>query len=85
MFHKVKEVIAQSDYSLRVKFIDGNNKEYDVKVLINKYDMFKDLEEIIGLFQQVTVDVGGYGISWNDQIDISCDELWKNGKEIVIV
>ncbi len=23
----------------------------------------------------------GYGISWNDEIDLSCDELWENGIE----
>ena len=28
------------------------------------------------------VDVGGYGIVWNDDVDLSCDELWENGKEI---
>ena len=22
---------------------------------------------------------GEYGISWNDEIDLSCDELWENG------
>ena len=26
-----------------------------------------------------TVDVGGYGIVWNDDLDLSCDELWGNG------
>ena len=28
------------------------------------------------------VDVGGYGIIWNDDIDISCDELFENGKQV---
>lgn len=32
-------------------------------------------EEFFG----VTVDVGGYGIIWNDELDLYCDELWKNG------
>ena len=35
-----------------------------------------------GLFEQVKVDAGGYGISWNDEIDLSCDELYHNGKVI---
>jgi hypothetical protein len=25
-------------------------------------------------------DVGGYGISWSDSIDLSESELWLNGK-----
>lgn len=23
--------------------------------------------------------MGGYGIIWNDELDLSCDELWENG------
>jgi hypothetical protein len=34
------------------------------------------------LFQQAKVDIGGYGISWNDDIDISEYEAWINGSEI---
>jgi hypothetical protein len=29
----------------------------------------------------VTVDPGGYGISWNDDIDLSEYELWTNGQD----
>ena len=28
------------------------------------------------------VDVGGYGIIWNDELDLSCDELFENGKSV---
>ncbi|WP_199647569.1 DUF2442 domain-containing protein [Peptoclostridium sp. AF21-18] len=27
------------------------------------------------------IDTGGYGIIWNDDIDLSCNELYENGKE----
>ena len=37
------------------------------------------METTPGLFEQVAVDVGGYGVSWNDEIDLACDELWENG------
>ena len=33
-------------------------------------------------FFDVKVDQGGYGISWSDNIDLSCDELFFNGKII---
>ena len=35
-----------------------------------------------GLFDRVRVDTGGYGISWNDDIDLSCDELYWNGRPV---
>lgn len=31
---------------------------------------------------EVKVDAGGYGVSWNDDIDLSCNELWENGTPI---
>lgn len=34
------------------------------------------------LFQQVQVDTGGYGISWNDELDLSAEEIWENGKRV---
>jgi len=30
-------------------------------------------------FRALHVDAGGYGISWNDDIDLSEYELWTNG------
>ena len=34
------------------------------------------------LFKYVKVDVGGYGVVWNEHIDLSCNELWENGTPI---
>lgn len=79
MFHKVKSVVALPDYMLLVTFEDNVVKYYDIKPLFEKWIEFKNLENIKGLFEQVKVDIGGYGISWNDEIDLSCEELWING------
>ncbi len=81
MFHKVRNVYPLEDYCLLVQFIDGSSKIYDVKPLFEWRDVFKTLQKN-DLFYDVVVDVGGYGISWNDDVDLSCDELYENGKEI---
>ncbi|WP_044018806.1 DUF2442 domain-containing protein [Thermoanaerobacter italicus] len=39
----------------------------------------------INFFKAVKVDAGGYGVSWNSELDLSEYELWKNGKEIKLV
>lgn len=78
-FHKVKAVEPLPDYMLSVQFEDGANKRYDVKPLFAKWDAFKSLQNIKGLFEQVRVDIGGYGIIWNDYIDLSCEELYYGG------
>ena len=78
MFHKVKNVYPLPDYRLSVQFAEGCTKIYDVKPLFEQITAFKELTDI-HLFSDVTVDVGGYGIVWNDDLDLSCDELWENG------
>ena len=82
MFHKVKSVIAKDNYELIIIFAEGITKLYDVKPLFDTFDVFNDLKEN-GLFYECSVDVGGYGVSWNDEIDLSCDELFNNGEEII--
>jgi len=79
MFNKVKEVKPLDDYKLLVYFFDGNERLYDVKQLFNEIPPFSSLEQIPGLFECVKVDAGGYGISWNDELDLACDELYYNG------
>ena len=82
MFHKIKNVSALPEYKLSIQFSQGVTKIYDVSPLFEKIPLFQDLKKDPLLFSCVTVDVGGYGIVWNDDIDISCDELWENGEQI---
>lgn len=81
MFHKVKDVSTLPDYRLSVQFSEGVTKIYDVSKLIESNEIFKILKNK-EIFDIVKVDIGGYGVSWNDDIDISCDELFENGKRV---
>lgn len=82
MFHKIKNVFALSEYKLSVQFSEGVTKIYDVKPLFEKVPVFANLKDNLQEFACVVVDVGGYGIIWNDDLDLSCDELWENGVQI---
>ena len=79
---KILTVFPAEDKKLIVKFQNGVEKVYDCKPLIEKYDAFKALEDDV-FFKQVKVDAGGYGISWDDKVDLSEDELWTNAVEVV--
>ncbi len=79
MFHKVKSVTPLKNYELSVQFSEGVTKKYDVKPLFDRYKIFNNLKDE-KLFNKVHVGQGGYGIIWNDEIDLSCDELYENGK-----
>ena len=82
MFHKVKAVNALPDYKLSVQFAEGVTKIYDVKPLLGKWKAFRVFKDKPEIFSDVEVDTGGYGIIWNDDIDLSCDELFANGKTV---
>ncbi|MGI6739734.1 MAG: DUF2442 domain-containing protein [Christensenellales bacterium] len=79
MFYKINDVKPLPDYGLLVMFENGEKKKYNVQPLFSKWEAFKALDIIKGLFEQVKVDTGGYGVSWNDNIDLSCNELYENG------
>ena len=66
---------------LRVKFTNGVEKIYDCNPLLPLETFQLLLNE--AFFKSVKVDSGGYGISWNDDVDLSEYELWVNGKESV--
>jgi len=81
MFYKIKTVEPLDNFILYITFENDIKKYYDLKLLFDKWQEFKILQDNIKLFSNVKVDNGGYGISWNEEIDISCNELWENGKE----
>ena len=80
MFHKIVAVHALADYRLCVVFSEGMAKIYDIKPLFAKWPAFRALEDDIKLFYSVKVDKNGYGIVWNDNLDLSCNELFEIGK-----
>lgn len=74
--HRIKSIKVNSEnYSISVLFDNGVTKNIDFKDKI-KEDFYCDLKNKL-LFEQAKVDAGGYGISWNDDIDISEYELWN--------
>ena len=79
MFHKIKNVIPIPDFRLIVQFSEGVAKVYDMKPMFDRLPIFRQLEDSSDKFMRVTVDVGGYGIIWDDDLDLSCDELWEHG------
>lgn len=82
MFHQVSSVKPVGKTILEVRFLDGTRKSYDVEPLFRKWPVFESLKTVPGLFRCVHVDAGGYGIAWNEELDLSCDELWFNGKTL---
>lgn len=79
MTHRVQEVKAKDNLIIEVIFFGGEVKKYDVKNLFNQFPQFKKLLKNQELFDKVSVDLGGYGISWNDELDLDAETLWVDG------
>ncbi len=80
IFHRIKNITPLPDKILLAEFYDGSIKKYDVKPLMQKIPAFQMLDYVHGLFENVQVDSGGYGIIWNDELDLDCNELYCNGE-----
>jgi hypothetical protein len=74
---RVRRVTACGRASLAVEFDNGAEKVYDCTGLLARPEF--ELLRTPAFFRAVRVDPGGYGISWNDRMDLSADELWANG------
>jgi hypothetical protein len=79
---KILSVQALENKKLSVKFVNGIEKIYDCTPLLSR-EMFEVLKND-AFFKSVKVDSGGYGISWNDDTDLSEYELWTNGVEVAM-
>ncbi|MCI0618820.1 DUF2442 domain-containing protein [bacterium] len=77
---RIESVTALPEWRLLVIFTNGFKKIYDCNKIMN-LERFQLLRHD-AFFKAVKVDLGGYGISWDDERDLSEYELWTNGAEV---
>ena len=82
MFHKLNRIKALPGCMLWAEFKDGKEIIYDFSRLAEYNSVFLSLVRDPELFSQVRIDPGGYGISWNDDLDLDAEEIWKGGEVI---
>jgi hypothetical protein len=79
-YPRIASVEALSGFQLRVTFVNGQTRLYDftTKSGLPATELLRDE----ALFKTAHVDAGGYGIVWNDDLDIAESELWLNGQPV---
>ena len=75
----VKNVYPSENCCLLLEFTNGEWRKYNCKQLFNQFPDYKVLENP-DVFNQVKVEVGGYGVYWNEDIDLPELELWENSE-----
>lgn len=76
-YPKIKRVSPLKDMQLFIFFEDGSQRIYDCSLLVHKAPFDRLQSE--WFFNMVQVDQGGYGVVWNDELDLAESELWLNG------
>ena len=84
MFQIITKIETKDDLVIHATFADGEVVSFDIKTLFDKYPVFRDLEDK-SLFDSVQIDGIGYGIYWNDKIDLSSEGIYKHGQHIAKV
>lgn len=80
MFHKAVDMRFLEGTALEVIFQDGKVKQYDMARLFDKYPQLRALEDR-SLFLSGKL-MGGYGIIWNDDLDIETETIYEDGMTI---
>ena len=77
---RITSATAMDSTHLLVVFENASERVYDCEPLLDRPQFA--LLRTPAFFRAVRVDPGGYGISWNDAMDLSEYELWTNGKPV---
>lgn len=77
---RVESVIPLTDFDALVFFRDGSLRKIDLQPFLAKDRKFKPILYRTDLFATVRVQVGGYGITWGDDLDITDTVLYQAGQ-----
>ena len=80
MFHKAVKLEYGKGNVLYLTFQSGEVKEYDVAALFGKYPQLSALKNR-KLFVSGRL-AGGYGIIWNDDLDLETETVYQDGKTV---
>lgn len=79
-YPRVRSVEPRSGKALLVTFENGERKIYDCTPLLQS-EVFSPLKDE-SLFRCAHAASGGYGVVWNDEIDLAESEVWLNGRTV---
>jgi hypothetical protein len=77
----IDAVKPQADKRLLVRFRNGITKLYDCRRIL-KSPVFEPLRDNDALFRRARADKHGYGVIWNDELDLAESEVWLGGKVV---
>ena len=80
--HRVEDIVALSGRRLLVFFRDGEAKLCGLTEILSGSKAFAPILKNDDYFQNVRLQVGGYGISWGEQLTIPDHKLYQIGAAV---
>ena len=82
MHYRAINIDFLADVTFKMTFQNGKIVKYDLSKLISKYPQFKRLREDRNLFMMGHLDSGGYGVIWNDELDLDATSVYLDGEVV---
>jgi len=77
-YPRIRSVKPRPGKTLLVTFENGDRRVYDCTPLL-RTEAFRPLQEET-IFRCAHADAHGFGVIWNDDIDLAESEIWINGR-----
>lgn len=78
----IEKVRPLDGFILEAVFTGGEIRQYDCQLLIDEIPAFSAMAQDPEIFSHPQVACGGYGVVWNDDLDVASEEIWDNGKVV---
>ena len=78
MFHKATKIEYRNGTVLELTFRDGCVKQFDMASMFEIYPPLRSLTDRT-VFTSGKLSPGGYGIVWNDELDLEAETVYTNG------
>lgn len=79
MHYIATKVRFLEDVTLEMTFQDGKIVRYDMSQMFSKYPQLEELRINRSLFENGHLDVGGYAVVWNDDLDFDATSIYEDG------
>ncbi|HOD93871.1 MAG TPA: DUF2442 domain-containing protein [Clostridia bacterium] len=79
---KIEDIVPLAENQLLVFFRDGNVKKCDVKSFLINNKAFLPILKDSNLFRRVSIQPGGYGVFWGENLNITDNVLYDCGKDV---
>lgn len=68
------------DVTIELTYLDGKIIRYDMSRLFSKYPQLEELRNNRKLFLSGHLDPAGYGVIWNDELDVDTNSIYECGE-----